>query len=380
MKNRFVKNNLSLYSKAVHGAMMLMDKRISRRVVVFESDDWGSIRMPSLDAFKRLKSQGVVFPDYGYELTDSLASNKDLECLMEVLSSVKDAHGKPAKLTMNCVTSNPDFIKIKENGFREYYSEPFTETLKRYPNHDRSFDLLNKGINEGVFKPQFHGREHLNAQKWMFFLRRNVDAVKKGFNEGLFCMGIPQDSGGYEYVLEAYDINRSDEKDYVKKSINEGLSLFSDLFGFSSESMISPCYLWDDFIEDEAFVKGVRYIQGGYIQKHSRLEKEAGNYISGHFFGEKNRNGQIYLIRNCSFEPSQNKYNDADSCMNDITRAFKLHVPAIVSCHRLNFIGDLDPRNRDNNLKEFKKLLELIVNKYPDVEFLTSDECGHLYE
>ncbi len=53
---------------------------------------------------------------------------------------------------------------------------------------------------------------------------------------------------------------------------------------------------------------------------------------------------------------------------------FEMELPAIVSCHRLNFIGDLSEGNREDNLKGFLYLLQTIVKKYHDVEFLSSDE------
>lgn len=51
-----------------------------------------------------------------------------------------------------------------------------------------------------------------------------------------------------------------------------------------------------------------------------------------------------------------------------------MRLPAIVSCHRLNFIGDLEPSNRDKNLKDFQYLLKELTKTYPDIEFRSSDE------
>ena len=52
--------------------------------------------------------------------------------------------------------------------------------------------------------------------------------------------------------------------------------------------------------------------------------------------------------------------------------------PAIISTHRINFIGFLDERNRTSNLKSFSLLLENILKKWPDVEFMTTVSLGHL--
>ena len=369
-----------IYSKAVHGMMLLRNHRINRHIVVFESDDWGSVRMPSLEMFDCLQKQGVrlALPQ-SYDSVDTLASNDDLELLMEVLSSVKDADGNPAKITLNCCVANPDFGKIKKSDFQDYYYEPFTETLKHYPHHDRAFDLWKEGIAHKVFQPQFHGREHLNPQKWLRYLQEGNKNVLAAFDAGCYSMAV-YSNGNRDTVLEAYKIDKETEREFVRKSISDGLVLFEKLFGFKSKSMIAPCYIWAEYIEQEAADMGVSVVQGGYIQSHSSWQRSLGNRITGHYFGEKNNYGQSYLIRNCSFEPSQLAKDSAVSCMASIIKAFSHHLPAIVSCHRLNFVGDLKPENRDNNLKEFKQLLQKIVTSYPDVVFMSSDELGELYQ
>lgn len=365
---------MSLKSKLVHMMMILKNHHTDKHIVVFESDDWGSIRMPSLQIMNHLQHSGIelCLPE-SYDCFDTLASNNDLECLIEVLSSFKDEDGSPAKLTMNTCVANPDFQKIKNSDFTTYFYEPFTETLKRYPHHDKAFDLWKLGINENVFKPQFHGREHINYQKWMRYLQNNA-IVQKCFDYEVISL-LLKENGRTETFLAAYNITSEEEKVGVSKSIEDGLRLFKSIFGFESNSMIAPCYTWDDYIEDIAAKHGVKYIQGGYIQSHSAYQKSKnGKKFTGHFIGETNKLGQKYLIRNCSFEPSQDKKFNADSCLHQIDIAFRMKMPAIISCHRLNFIGELNPSNRDNNLKEFRYLLKTLLAKYPDIQFRFSDE------
>ena len=363
---------------AVHGLMMIKNKQINQHVVVFESDDWGSIRMPSLAVLDKLQSKGVTLAvPQSYDSVDTIASNDDLEMLMEVLASVKDSNGNPAKITLNTCVANPDFERIKDGNFQEYYYEPFTETLKRYPHHDRAFALWKEGMAHNVFQPQFHGREHLNPQKWLRYIQNGNKDVRAAFDEGC-CSLATLDHDKRVTFLEAFEIDTAAECDFVKKSIEEGLELFEKLFGFQSESMIAPCYTWDDYIEEEAAVHGVKYIQGGYIQRHSSWQRSLGNHITGHFNGEVNHLKQCYTIRNCNFEPSLISTDTASSCLAGIKKAFDRHLPAVVSCHRLNFIGELNATNRDNNLREFRKLLRLILENYPEVEFMSSNELGEL--
>lgn len=352
----------------------------NRHIVVFESDDWGAIRMPSLEVLHILRDQGVILSDRsGYNACDTLASNDDLELLMETLSSVNDNNGNPAKITFNCCVANPDFQKIKESNFQMYYYEPFTETLKRYPHHDRSFELWKEGMKNNLFQIQFHGREHLNAQMWMQLLRKNVDSVRKAFDKEVFCMELEKQDDPRRQVLAAFNVANKEDYTFAYNAIKEGLDLFEKLFGFRPFTMIAPNYTWDAEIEKAAWQNGIRVMQGGHVQRPSYYAKSQGAKYKRHHTGQKSNDTEIkYMVRNCEFEPSYHAYMNADYCMKEIQNAFRWGAPAIVSCHRLNFIGELNPANRDNNLREFKKLLKVVTSKYPDVEFLSSDELGKL--
>ena len=56
--------------------------------------------------------------------------------------------------------------------------------------------------------------------------------------------------------------------------------------------------------------------------------------------------------------------------------AYYWNKPAIISTHRLNYVGYINPSNRDKNLKLLDHLLSSILKKWPDVEFMTSVELG----
>lgn len=357
------------------------DASVNHHAVIIESDDWGSIRMPARVTLEELKAKNYSFFDgIGYDRYDTLANNEDLESLIDTLSSVKDADGHPAKFTMNCVIANPDFAKIRQTGFREYHYELFTETLKRYPHHDRSFSLWLEGLKEGVFKPQFHGREHLNAQMWLHLLQKNCLPVRDCFEKGVFSVQVDETVDARRHSLAAYNISKESEYEFVEKSIVEGLDIFEKLFGYRSESMIAPNYTWDRQIEETAFSCGVKYLQGSRNQRHSYYVMQNEGRTEVRYTGQRNPIGQIYMVRNCSFEPSENPKKNADFCLAQIQQIFNQGHVAIISSHRQNYIGDLYPQNRTENLRQLKDLLTTLVKQYPDVVFLSSDELGHMLD
>ena len=109
--------------------------RTKRHLVVIESDDWGTIRMPSREVYEEFMRRGIRVDRDPYCRYDNLATKHDLENLFEVLQSVKDKNGHPAVITANTLSANPVFDKIKESEYSQYYFEPFTETLKRDASH-----------------------------------------------------------------------------------------------------------------------------------------------------------------------------------------------------------------------------------------------------
>lgn len=102
---------------------------------------------------------------------------------------------------------------------------------------------------------------------------------------------------------------------------------------------------------------------------------------SFHYMGQRSCSGIRYLTRNVFFEPSSNPDFDwIDDCLARIQLAFKFGAPAILSTHRVNFIGRLDPNNRSRTLKQFNQLLQAVIKKWPDVEFVSSDKLASIID
>jgi hypothetical protein len=350
----------------------------NRKIVVIESDDWGSIRMPSREVYEKLLSKGIRVDNLAFNRYDALASESDLKALFEVLQSVKDKNGNPAIITANTIVSNPDFDKIKASNYNEYYYEPFTETLKRYPEHSCAFELWKKGIAENVFRPQFHGREHLNVTRWMKALKNNVGNVRLAFDMGMYDL-----SEGNQITTDSYmdtlNFEHEAELEFQKKSIVEGLDLFENLFGYRSATFIAPCYIWDSKLNSVLSENGVKALQGGWFQlkpKVGMLHKFSKEF---HYTGERNKKNQCYIVRNVSFEPSINSSSSIiDEVLERMEFTFRMKKPVIISTHRLNFIGFIDSENRQRNLTIFAELLIRITKRWPNVEFVSSDKLAEI--
>jgi hypothetical protein len=141
--------------------------RTNRKIIVIESDDWGSIRMPNKEIRDAFQESGYNFYSSPYCKYDTLENSEDLTLLFNLLRQYKDKNGSHPVFTADTVVANPDFKAIKKSGYMEYSYEPFTETLKTYYPDENVFEIWEQGMRDGVFRPQYHGREHLNIPLWL---------------------------------------------------------------------------------------------------------------------------------------------------------------------------------------------------------------------
>jgi hypothetical protein len=371
---------MQIVDRLMRNAINLPGWSTKRKIVIFESDDWGSIRMPSKENRDKLINAGFDFSNQPFNLYDALESNDDLTALFEVLKNHKDATGRHPVFTAVSIVANPVFEKIKAGNFQTYHYEPFTDTLKRYPNSENVLEYYKEGISERLFVPIFHGREHLNTQRWLRALKSGNKAVLKTFEQGVTAVHIGPNNEFLGDFQAAFDLDIPEDVNYMKVVLTEGLDLFEKLWGYKSPYFVATNGPFNNSLEQVLAEKGVKYILG------ERLQNEPlgnGNYKKHfHYIGLKNNLNQIYLTRNAMFEPSifsnGNSIQPVEKCLKSIERAFRWGKPASISTHRLNYIGRIDENNRSNNLKLLDELLRAIIKKWPEVEFMTSIELGEL--
>lgn len=349
-----------------------------RKIVVFESDDWGAIRLPDITKIEEYRKR-YPYPKNPYLKYDSLASEEDLNVLFSLISDCKDNFGNHPKLTFNTVVANPDFKKIKESGFKQYYYEPFTETLKRFSNHSQSFNLWKNAIDEKLMYPQFHGREHVNVPLWLEELRNGNQELLDAFDLGTWS--VPENKSSIINLQASLDWIDERPKEYQEGYINEGLSLFEEIFGFKSITIIPNNFILGEQLHEVLKNNGIKVIQGMKYQKLPFGEdNNQKRRIIGRFIGSENEQQIKYFVRNGQYEPTQMpaNYDSVDGCLKEISNAFFWNKPAIINTHRLNYVGVYDQKTKDENIKNFRVLVKSIIKKWPNVEFMDSAELANL--
>jgi len=342
---------------------------VRKKIVVIEADDYGGIRMPSLSVFQKMTAFGISLGNSRYNKLDTLEDKDDLEALFELLQSFKGGDGKPAVMSPFVNVANPDFEKMKANGYKEYVCEPFTQTLQKYGRSSGTMLLWKQGMEAGIFTPEFHGREHISVQPWLKMLQVGhpylLFAADNGFVSVADIKDIPPHA--QEFRPEFF-FNEEKQMAFLHRSIIEGVQLFEKLFGYTPTSFAPANSMFHPAFEETVFQNGVKFLVVAH--KNPTPGRNGSLTFSNFTFRKKlNKSKLSFYIRNCAFEPTDMKYKSIDITLKQIEAAFRWNKPAIISTHRVNFVGGLHKKNRDNGLGELKKLLSEIIKRWPDVEF-----------
>ncbi|MGD9168510.1 MAG: hypothetical protein PVI97_00435 [Candidatus Thiodiazotropha sp.] len=353
--------------------------RCHDKIIVVESDDWGAIRTSSKQAYKILETKGFDMSRSCWSL-DALETDDDLTALYDVLSRFFDVRSRPACITGNMVMTNPDFNAIRNSKYNTYYLEPVAKTLCTSSERKCVENLWFEGMDKKLFRPQFHAREHIRWWEWMRALKHGSKEALTTFDLNMCGVPLNVSKVGVSYYQPTYIENSEDiGSDYsLSDVIEEGIRRFEDQFGLKSLSTIAPNCAWTNDAEKYWSKNGVRYIQGSYCQE---VITRKGCKYKPHYLGEVSRYGGIYMARNCVFEPARNNNDDHwKRSIKQISQAFYLKSPAVITSHRLNYSGSINEANRYKGLMQLNKLLKEVTKRWPEVHFLSSAELGYMIE
>ena len=341
--------------------------------MVIESDDWGAIRMPSPEAHNRLLKAGIRVDRSRYDSLDCLEKQEDFQALMNVIDSHRDASGRPATFTFNTIMGNPDFEAIESDGFLQFHHQHLFDSYRQYHGQDLE-EYWRRAMKDNLIRPQFHGREHLNVPLWLSDLQTGRVATRAAFKVQFYGLTTRTSSPRQKNYLAAYWTESESELESARERLESGLALFRETFGYESSTFIACNYVFPDELEPVIAGRGVRLMQG---QRGQLVPSpvDGGIRIRRSWTGQISRHGLLYSVRNVMFEPFERKNIDwVDKAMREISESFWLRKPAIVSTHRVNYVGGMSKPHRDHSLRLLDQLLGKIRNRWPDVEFITSDE------
>lgn len=351
-------------------------KKTKRKVVVFYVDDYGSVRVKNMEAFQQLKAAGIPMDENRFSRFDTLASREDLLKLFDVLRSVKDANKNYACFTPFAIVANPDFEKIRDSGFKKYCREPFAQTLKKYgEDYKGAFELWQQGIRRNIFYPAYHGTEHINVKRFMKALREGHESVNLAFEHQSVAVPPFPNEKPISHQTATFYTERAKDNEQLKEDIVKGTGMFHKLFGFHSKQFTPGASLYSPVLNKTLARNGIKYI---HVNRYRAYPLGDGKYRKKFLYnGKENKYGQKYIVRNCQFEPDGKVDNEsANQCLQEIEAAFRWGAPALISSHRVNFVGHFDDQYRDNSLNQLKYLLRRITDRWPEAEFMNGADMA----
>ena len=356
--------------------------RTRRKLVVFNVDDYGNIRLASRAAGEWLAQAGVALTGR-FDRLDTLETRADLEALLEVLDSVRDSTGRGAVFTPYALSANPDFAALRahpDTWQAEALPETFARLSAENPQaYDGAWALWQEGIDRGLLQPEFHGREHLNLRLLMRKLaRRDADVMANLQADSMAGLTDDPDLPGVGFTHAFGLADRSDLAQH-REIIADGVVRFARIFGRSPTCFTPPAQRLHPELQGFVAEQGIRAIDRPL---HAVQQIDRGRTRRAfHVMGRRRGQDHVTLVRNVLFEPNLVPNRDEVArTLSLIEAAFRWGKPAMISSHRVNFCGHIDPANRKAGLAALKRLLDAILRRWPDAEFLGAGELAQQIE
>lgn len=336
--------------------------RSKQLILVIESDDWGAEHIPGAQVIEQMKGTDFFPKDLDIML-DGLETADDVDRLCSVLNCYRDSSGNPAVITANFVMANPDFSAIRESNYSVFKAKPIDTGWNHEPNSAALWRSYRDGIRSGLIVPQLHGMLHFCPDEWLKRLRQGDPTAMSAFDAKMIGENSDASALGRQSMGPIY--HTDDET--IKELIEQGTKTFKRVFGMGSITTVAPCCVWrSPQTEGMLLSCNVRVMQGVLYQYFP------GGRMKLHYMGERDPSGMFYTVRNCMLEPKVG----FEQCVSQIEKSFQFGLPAVISSHRLNYTSRISSNIRDNRLAMLNRVLEYVTTKFPNVQFLSSDNLA----
>lgn len=352
-----------------------------RKIVVLLVDDYGSVRLDSREARDRIIDAGIKLRSR-FDIYDALETKEDLEIIFNTLISVKDKNDRNAVISAVSVPCNIDFEGVLKDPTEGYRPENLQDTYNKLealqPDaYKGAWELWKEGITRKIFIPEFHGREHLNLKVFEEKLKAADPALLTPLRRRSL-IGIPETGYSTINFNASFDFWDFKETEDFPVMISDGLSRFEGVFGKKAIHFTPPRASDHQCLYSIFKEIGIKYVDTPLIK---REHQGYGRYTRTlNFTGQQTMAGLIKIVRNVVFEPGEQGNIGWPYTLKQIEAAFRMRKPAIISSHRVNFCGHIDKENRNKGIRDLKELLDKLVTRNPDIEFMSVAELGQLME
>jgi hypothetical protein len=351
-----------------------------RKIVVFQSDDWGTQRITASNEAENLLLKRKINNEF--VAFDTLESDIDLKRFRSEFADLSKKLNRELNMTFNMVMGNPDFEAIKKSDFKEYSVQDLNSSYNYYGFNSKKIKLeYDEMLKSNMFDFQFHSREHVNIKLWLKALNSKDVLIKEAFHLGFWGISTPTSQKFKQSFMATWD-----ETDDIDDNwrIENGIDEFTKYFGFEPSSFVPNNYIFPKNKVHLLEKKNIQSFQGRefliqpkfnkFFPYRFKLKRETGNTEPG-------SENIISMVRNVQFEPSKdlfykkqgiNQTDQLSTAKIQIQKAFAKNQIAIVDTHRVNYVSSRNEENANYGINQLGKLISYLVQQYPDIQFMST--------
>jgi hypothetical protein len=262
-------------------------------------------------------------------------------------------------MTLGLTLSLPDSSAIAATNFTAYHARFITD-----PAYADILAAIQSGIQAGVFAPQLHGMAHYWPASLM--AAAAIDPAVRvwiGNGPGQETESLPSTLPSRPHAVAE-----------IARSVAEEITLYRKVFGTPPEVAVPPTFIWTDSVEVAWAANGVRCIVTPGRRCTSR---DANGQLdcgpTSIFNGQLGIGGILYLVRERYFEPARG--HRAEQALVALTEKTAQGRPCLLETHRFNFTN----ASQADALEQLGKLLELSLNRHPNLRFTSAAELAEQY-
>lgn len=333
---------------------------------------WGALvtllALRSQGVLKRLwREPALAMPVVIVESDDwSPGPESDAQILQRIgalLAGIRDAEGHPAVMTLGVVLGAPDGAAILADGCRRYHRNTLDE-----PRYAPLVQAIEQGCAAGVFALQRHGLEHCWPESLLSSAREDAGLRAWLADPSARTEALPSPLQS-RWVDAAVLPSRPISAEAIGVAVSQEAALFRRIFGDAPSVAVPNTFVWTDAVEHAWAASGVCCVVTCGRQYEGRAGDGGLMPATRHIVnGETGVAGVCYVVRDAYFEPIRG--HRAEQVWQAVAERTVLARPTLLETHRESFIAA--PEVAERSLAELARALEGVVQRHPDVRFLST--------
>ena len=310
-------------------------------VVIFESDDWGPGPRDQTQALNKLRN---------------------------ILCRYTDATGRHPVITLGINLAAPQVTQS------EAARLTYNRKLLSNPEYARLLEAVNRGVSAGVFALQLHGTEHYCPQVLIDVASKDAQVREWLIKGDQYSELLPDHLQSRWLNARALPTVEHDP-DSINDAVAQEVKIFKAVFGAKPRVTVPNTFAWTDSVEKAWAASGISYLIT--CGKRFTGRDSSGYLVSDNkeIVNGEQRNGLTCLVRDAYFEPV--KGHRAEDALKIVGGYVDCARPLLFETHRFNFVS-LNSK-AEQSFDELDCLVREIVQKYPEVRFISSEELGDAF-